>query len=172
MKQFSIIILFLLLGFWLKAQKNDVSNLQQIQTILQTESMNNLSSASINTLLSMAHNPFGLSWVMAKNVLQENGYHNYPYWIEEPIEPRIKLEKNNLVKIFPNPSNGLINIILPNFVKTYSISLSSIDGKIVYNQEHTNSSLINITNLNSGLYLYRIVLDNGSTENGKIIIEK
>jgi hypothetical protein len=169
MKQFSIIILFLLLGFWLKAQKNDVSNLQQIQTILQTESLNNLSTASLNTLQSIVHNPYGLSWVMAKNVLQENGYHNYPYWVEEPTEPRnSNVSNSSSVKVYPNPSNGLINILLPMPNSSANLFLYNIDGTLLMNKQIKGFTQLNYISETTNILIYKIVLDNGVIESGKI----
>ena len=169
MKQFSIIILFLQLGFWLKAQKNDVSNLQQIQTVLQSESMSNLSSTSINTLQSMAHNTYGLSWAMAKNVLQENGYHNYPYWVEEPTEPRnSNVSSTSSVKVYPNPSNGLINISLPLPNSSANLFLYNIDGTLILNKQINGFTQLNYISETTNILIYKIVLDNGVIESGKI----
>ena len=74
------------------------------------------------------------------------------------------------VKIFPNPSNGLIT-----FQSTDNISNIYIFdqlGEAVYKEACVNYSKkeLDLTNLSNGMYFYKIISDSNIISNGKLII--
>ncbi len=76
---------------------------------------------------------------------------------------------NNNVKIYPNPSNGILNIesdVLKN--TNFSIVVFDAMGKCVYTFK--NTSTINLSDLRDGLYSVTIKLENGSTYNKNILL--
>ena len=86
----------------------------------------------------------------------------------------------NSITIFPNPSNGLLNINFDNAIDTkYNIEVFDIYGKSVYKTEKLNTtgtefkSEINLSDLNlaNGLYLINVNSNNQSSSQ-KIMIEK
>lgn len=93
---------------------------------------------------------------------------------DTPI-PIIEIEDNNedeinKTKIFPNPTNSLIQI----YCKIHtlkSISLYSIDGKLVNSWENINQSTfeIDIKKLSSGIYILKIINDLNKASHHKII---
>jgi len=78
---------------------------------------------------------------------------------------------DNLVKIYPNPSNDFIEIQLPEKEK-YNICLYSITGKEIYNFEVFNSYnlRLNVSDLAKGIYLLQI--KNSKSTFNKSIIKK
>ncbi|MBN8567447.1 MAG: T9SS type A sorting domain-containing protein, partial [Flavobacteriales bacterium] len=74
----------------------------------------------------------------------------------------------DLVKFYPNPSNGVITISLP---ETAKISISDLSGKVVYAASLTEGeTTININNLSSGVYLINFAGDT-FTKTDKIILK-
>ncbi|MBQ4818806.1 glycoside hydrolase family 9 protein [Aquimarina sp. MMG016] len=76
---------------------------------------------------------------------------------------------SELFKVFPNPTSRLLNIKLPKNNANATLELYSIQGKkIIEKQLNNEESSINISNLNSGLYLIKVFGDN-NTYTSKII---
>ncbi|WP_396173151.1 Omp28-related outer membrane protein [Flavobacterium sp.] len=74
----------------------------------------------------------------------------------------------NPISIFPNPSNGMITI---NTENTLSITVCDIAGKVVFSKNNvTNNETINLSNLQSGVYLAKMVTETGVEETKKIIL--
>ncbi|MFH2143677.1 MAG: T9SS type A sorting domain-containing protein [Bacteroidota bacterium] len=69
------------------------------------------------------------------------------------------------IKVFPNPTSGLINIETENII---SIEIIDIDGIIVYDGKETE---IDIANLNNGVYLLKIATNEG-VKMGKVVLNK
>jgi len=67
----------------------------------------------------------------------------------------INYANNNVVVIFPNPSQGNVNIILPDPESLYQVSLYSAQAKVLKRWSHCNSALT-ITGLRPGTYLLKI----------------
>ena len=67
--------------------------------------------------------------------------------------------KDNLIRIFPNPNNGIFRVSLPFFRNEQpSIIIYNVIGSIVYKQEHvkTGKSSINLGYQPSGIYYLHI----------------
>jgi hypothetical protein len=82
-------------------------------------------------------------------------------------------DNNTPLKIFPNPSTGKVNIMLPwQFNSELSLWLLTSTGKVLYNKKNTPESstfYINIPeNCPSGLYLIKLSSEYG-TKFGKVI---
>lgn len=71
----------------------------------------------------------------------------------------ISLSENN-IRIFPNPSNGRVNIILPSNEKSF-IYIYNIDGKVIYNNSFNEKELIiDLKNISRGLYYIKLIYQN------------
>ncbi|MDV7186507.1 M14 family zinc carboxypeptidase [Lutibacter sp. TH_r2] len=83
-------------------------------------------------------------------------------------------EELNQFTIYPNPSTAsVVNVKLPNTVKDFTISMSSILGKQVYSEKvNTTNSIhtIETANLNSGVYFVTIQTEQGKATK-KLIIQ-
>jgi hypothetical protein len=74
----------------------------------------------------------------------------------------------NLISISPNPSNGIITI---NTENTLNITVCDITGKVVFSKNNvTNNETINLSNLQTGVYLAKMVTETGVEETKKIIL--
>lgn len=63
------------------------------------------------------------------------------------------------LNIFPNPSDGMLNILMPNGLEPNTLEIYSIQGNLVYQQPVKGSSqlvTVDIKNLNSGVYVVRL----------------
>ncbi len=82
-------------------------------------------------------------------------------------------EKEDLFKVYPNPTNGLLNIRINNFTGKASINVIDINGRTVYsnvNNDFNVESSINLNNLSSGMYIIKVTADT-STYTEKVIIK-
>lgn len=91
------------------------------------------------------------------------------------IESSLEIEepKDNQFDVFPNPSNGIINLRLPEFSKSGEIRIVDIIGRLVYSNQLTYlaNQQINLSNLPNGAYIISVKLDNQQFTK-KIIIKK
>ncbi|MBA2745752.1 MAG: T9SS type A sorting domain-containing protein, partial [Flavisolibacter sp.] len=72
------------------------------------------------------------------------------------------------VKLYPNPSNGIVRIATQNPVK---IVITDMTGKVVHTLENAvNESQMNLSELQKGIYLAKIIGDNGE-QTQKIILQ-
>ncbi len=85
-----------------------------------------------------------------------------------PPGPNCSLSVNHigqdLIRVYPNPSNGLYNVRLNAFAGKASVALTDINGRMVYNAIHefdTETSL-DVRHLQSGLYILKISGNNVS----------
>ncbi len=72
--------------------------------------------------------------------------------------------------IFPNPSNGIFNLTLPEG-QTYEITVSDLTGKVILNQTANEAkTLLNVGNAAKGIYLLKLVGE-GKTSTRKLAIQ-
>lgn len=68
------------------------------------------------------------------------------------------LSEENQIQVFPNPTNGFIN--LRNFNQLTTIQIFDLSGKLVFTQENTNpNAQLNIRNLSDGMYFLKVFTD-------------
>jgi hypothetical protein len=82
-------------------------------------------------------------------------------------EPRFK---KSVVKIYPNPSFGKINIST-NTVSTLHFYIFDLEGTMIYQTILTNKEKKNVEKLRKGTYLYNVFEKDESVEEGKIIVK-
>ncbi len=73
------------------------------------------------------------------------------------------LEQNSKITIYPNPTNGIINLSGLQNLKGLNFEITDISGKIVQNfktSELQNLETIDISELNSGIYFIKIQTEN------------
>jgi Secretion system C-terminal sorting domain len=75
------------------------------------------------------------------------------------------------MKVFPNPSNGIVNISLPSN-DSYTLLIIDIQGRIVSKKEGINDAQIqlNLSDWNSGIYFVNLSTKN-RVFNSKILIQ-
>ena len=70
--------------------------------------------------------------------------------------------------IYPNPSNGLLNINTNQKINTVSI-YNMIGNLVMVKNIYNSQSILNIENLNNGVYFIQLNLNDGSSLNSKFI---
>ncbi|WP_230959152.1 T9SS type A sorting domain-containing protein [Flavobacterium psychrophilum] len=64
-----------------------------------------------------------------------------------------------MIKIYPNPSNGLVNIKINQFTGKVNLQVIDLNGRVVYSLKNTDFNVektINLNNLQSGMYIIKI----------------
>jgi hypothetical protein len=83
-----------------------------------------------------------------------------------------KLRVNDFAKLYPNPSNGQLNIYLSSIVKSAAnVEIINLLGQTVYTAKvNIGYNKFNVTNLNAGTYFAVISID-GAKSTQKLVIE-
>lgn len=75
------------------------------------------------------------------------------------------LFNNKGIRVYPNPTKGQLNIAINDYSGKLSIQVFDLNGRNVYNQDVNNfntESAINLSNLQSGMYLIKVDGENVS----------
>lgn len=81
-----------------------------------------------------------------------------------------ELSELSEIKVYPNPIADKIYVYLNDFSRSYSFELLDAKGETIKKTElKTNSNIISLKNLNRGIYLYRLTMENKQIKSGKII---
>lgn len=82
--------------------------------------------------------------------------------------------KDNIVNVFPIPSNGEINLKSNEIISDLKIKIFDVKGNLVYtnNFKETIESQIDLSNLSNGEYVIELILNDLKHEKNKIIIKK
>ena len=70
---------------------------------------------------------------------------------------------NDLISVYPNPTNGLINL---NFTNDVSFDIFSINGKLTKSYTNFKDNQLDLSYLPKGVYFIQFQIDN------KIIVKK
>ncbi|MEO8515407.1 MAG: T9SS-dependent M36 family metallopeptidase [Flavobacterium sp.] len=68
-------------------------------------------------------------------------------------------ENEDMIKIYPNPSNGEINIKINQFTGKVNLQVVDLNGRLVYSLNNTDFNVektINLNHLQSGMYIVKI----------------
>ncbi len=88
------------------------------------------------------------------------------------------VSKTSELIIYPNPNNGVFDIILPEEMKnqnTIILQLSDLAGRNVFQKNlsaNENTVKIDVSILPEGIYLYDLILNNSQTQHGKFVVQK
>jgi hypothetical protein len=79
---------------------------------------------------------------------------------------------NKGVKVYPNPSNGLLNIAIENYVGEVTINVLDMNGRSVFSKtgDYLTSNTMNLSGFQKGIYILNIIGDNLSYSE-KIILQ-
>jgi hypothetical protein len=88
----------------------------------------------------------------------------------ETIHPGIPELTNQNLPVYPNPTNGFINITLPPSTLVADVEAYNSNGALIFRQTATNSlNTIDLTNQPPGLYFIKIISENRIIASQKII---
>ena len=82
---------------------------------------------------------------------------------------------SSLGRVYPNPSNSLVNINLKGFNKDSSIEVYSLLGELVFTENIANGSsvyVLDVSAFNNGLYTLRVLDSSGNTANTMVQVLK
>jgi len=71
-------------------------------------------------------------------------------------------ENQELFRVYPNPTNGLLNVRINNYVGKVNIQVIDINGRIVNeykNEDFNTEKSLNLNNLQSGMYILKVTGD-------------
>ena len=82
-------------------------------------------------------------------------------------------DETNLYSVYPNPVNDCIRIELSDNASCQSVSIYSIDGRLVFETQDATAqpATINVANLKSGVYVIKVTLTDGNDYVAKIVKE-
>lgn len=81
--------------------------------------------------------------------------------LEKEVETTATLNQNRGLLIFPNPTNGLVNIELNTNKSYFEIEVFSLLGELVYvNKVNSSKLTVNLSEHPKGMYLIKIKQDN------------
>ncbi len=87
-----------------------------------------------------------------------------------PLTAINQIEKQG-IRIFPNPTNGLINISLDALLdKTTIVEISNLEGQVILTNTFKNNISIDFTDKPKGIYIIKLFIDN-KTIISKVCIE-
>jgi hypothetical protein len=114
------------------------------------------------------------AWVPFNNALYYRGAYAYfaDYQLCRYTESGVGIEEKSAenLSIFPNPTNGILNVVLPNLTGNTSIEIFNSQGILVSKQTASkNISTLDISNFSTGFYLVKIFNNNQIIANQKII---
>jgi len=121
-------------------------------------------SHTFNKWNNMIISELGIDTDFAGFYEQFNDFSN-EYYYSKVFPTKVDPIKSNLsVKVFPNPTTNKISIVTSAQYKNATLEMFTISGKLVFTKTLTSndSKEIDVSSLNSGLYIYRIETNNRS----------
>jgi ELWxxDGT repeat protein len=114
------------------------------------------------------------TWVPFNNALYYKGAYAYfaDYQLCRFTDTEVGIEEKSveISSIYPNPTNGMLNVILPLLTGTTSIGIYNSQGILVYKSTSAKTSnIIDLSNLPKGFYLLKVMSNNQNIVTKKII---
>ncbi len=95
--------------------------------------------------------------------------------VMSPTTGTNQIKKNDYCALFPNPNNGNFTFNYHQSMSNCELQLIDLSGRVVYKQtfiELEGSQTINVSNLDNGIYYWKMVSDNVILSKGKMTIVK
>lgn len=127
----------------------------------------NVPLGSTRMRVSMKYIGFGGTAPTPCEMLEYGEIEDYCITLEEGVG----LNENNLVglNVYPNPSNGVFNIEMPQNIGNVSLEVFDVSGRIVLSEVLVKPQF-DLSSFPSGIYIYRLGMTNGNSIQG--LIEK
>jgi len=91
-----------------------------------------------------------------------------------PLAVNEVISNNSLVKVFPNPTNGILNFTIENITEGSTLEIYDPLGQKIFTSKTSAASImqLNLTNHSSGIYFYKIISEKEDLEaSGKFAIQ-
>ena len=72
------------------------------------------------------------------------------------------------LSIYPNPANDVLNIRFSPDINVEKVEIYGMDGKL-YHKQNFNVNSVNVSSLSNGIYMMKVVMDNGEVFTEKIV---
>ncbi|MBN4081856.1 T9SS type A sorting domain-containing protein, partial [bacterium AH-315-C07] len=83
------------------------------------------------------------------------------------------LELGKVIKVYPNPSDGYLNIQLDiPFIKTLSLSIFDQSGKVIYHSNDKDLRILDLSSYPNGVYNVKVNIDDQTTIVKEFILNK
>ena len=103
--------------------------------------------------------------------MDENNENNgFPVFVIRNLCGVEDIATSNEILIYPNPANNIINIGISDNARCDAVYIYSIDGKLV-RSVYDNVNTINITDLNSGIYIMKVKTSDGTDITQRVVIK-
>ena len=76
---------------------------------------------------------------------------------------------SNLIKVFPNPAQDIINIELRNLEESMTVELIDVSGNLLFKKVFTNQVQIKISDIPPGVYFTRIIKEGKILHSTKVM---
>ncbi|MGC9342455.1 MAG: T9SS type A sorting domain-containing protein [Bacteroidales bacterium] len=96
-------------------------------------------------------------------------YFNGNFYYSEPNVSAINEIDEEKTKIYPNPFSEYISISIPGNYNDIDFELYDLQGRTVLTMKLMPNEEINLTNLNQGIYLYKLSASEGKIQEGKLV---
>ena len=106
--------------------------------------------------------------VYSMDYTNENG--GFPVFVNQYDGEPEAVGASNQCRAYPNPSGGMVSVVLPEGASGASVELFSLDGRLVMSEPWVTGG-IDISRLATGIYIMRVATDNGVTFEEKVVRE-
>ena len=106
--------------------------------------------------------------VYSMDYTNENG--GFPVFVNQYDGELEAVGASNQCRAYPNPSGGMVSVVLPEGASGASVELFSLDGRLVMSEPWVTGG-IDISRLATGIYIMRVATDNGVTFEEKVVRE-
>jgi len=143
----------------------DFNNITVIYNILKFENWAHLSENNINTVISIYNENLGYASDWAATILNANGIKNPIKYTLPTISNRKENEmnfNNNKFEIHPNPATNFVKLTYADKdFKVITFKISDLNGRNILSKSINSNTLISISDLETGVYLYTIENNKG-----------
>lgn len=95
--------------------------------------------------------------------------YNLPYRKSKPGDTSATTDDDFKIKVYPNPTSGIISFE-PECKTKYFIEIFDSYGKLIGNYSSDNlTTTVDLSKLNSGIYIYKVYTESGFVKSGKFI---
>jgi len=96
------------------------------------------------------------------------------YASDMPIGINEVNSNTQIINIFPNPANKIINVeIKPQKIKSFVAEIYNVQGKLVFREQYTSNFVnIVISDLSKGIYLLKLNDENGNIMKTKKMVKE
>ncbi|MBK9736488.1 MAG: PKD domain-containing protein [Saprospiraceae bacterium] len=163
------------LRFSFLTERNFVWTTEQKITISGLSAVSVAEWNQIRSIANMCPIDIGQAVYEARGLLSMIGEHNFPDLTITCSKPKPRLAKGDSIseiKVYPNPSDGRFNILLPSDIEVTTVVIYDTMGKVVKKQSIDLNRTFYLSSQESGIYYYELFDNDKSINRGKLLLIK